>query len=120
MDGNETPASESRTKGALCYIPFAGWIISLFFILTEREDRYVRFNALQSMMLLFLYIGLRIILGLLTGFFESTDMVVTILTTTDRLISPVYFIASIILIYKSYIGVKVLLPKIGPVAEEEV
>lgn len=120
MAGNETLSSESHAKGAICYIPFAGWIISLFFILTEREDRYVRFNALQSMMLLFLYIGLRIILGLLIGFFASTDIAVTILTTTDRLISPVYFIASIILIYKSYLGVKVLLPKIGPVAEEEV
>jgi len=120
MDANERPTSESRTKGALCYIPFAGWIISLFFILTEREDRYVRFNALQSLMLLFLYIASRIVLDVFAGFFAEIEPVTLILGLGDQLITPAYFAASIYLIYKSYTGVKVLLPRIGSAAEEQV
>ncbi len=120
MAVNETLSSEAHAKGAICYIPFAGWIISLFFILTEREDRYVRFNALQSLMLLFLYVATRIVLSLLAGVLANIELAMIPIRLVELLVPYAYILASLLLIYKTFIGEKVLLPKIGPAAEEQV
>ncbi len=112
------PSSESRTKGALCYIPFIGWIISVFFILTEREDHYTRFNALQSLLLLLLYIGVSIGLDILANVLASVSIAALLRNVIESLLFPIYVAVSIFLIYKGYIGERYMLPKLGVTAEK--
>ncbi len=40
---------KARTAGFLCYL--ATWITGIIFILVERENRFVRFHAMQSILL---------------------------------------------------------------------
>ena len=35
-----------NTAGALCYL--LGWVTGIVFLLIEKEDKYVRFHAMQS------------------------------------------------------------------------
>lgn len=42
----ETSKKEGNIKAALTYL--AGWITGLVFLLTEKEDEFIRFNAAQS------------------------------------------------------------------------
>lgn len=115
----ETPlTNESKTKGALCYFPFIGWIISVFFILTETEDRYVRFNALQSLMLLLLYVFLNIILPFLSDVMPMMLYPNLILGLANNLLAPLYMVLSLFLIYRTYNGYRPMLPALGGLAEK--
>ena len=108
---------ESKTKGALCYFPFIGWIISVFFILTETEDRYVRFNALQSLLLLLLYVFLNIFLPFLSDVLPQMLYSGLILGLAINLLAPVYMVLSLFLIYRTYNGYRLVLPTLGALAE---
>jgi uncharacterized membrane protein len=50
----------ARTAGLLCYL--FGWVGGLVFLLLERENRFVRFHAMQSL----LFFGIGGALGLVT------------------------------------------------------
>jgi uncharacterized membrane protein len=118
-DGPEnSPPQDSRTRGALCYFPFIGWIISVFFILTERHDRYVRFSAIQSLLLLFAYVAVSIALDIILGILSSIAIADLLLRILQNLLPPAYLFLSVFLIYKGYLGERVLLPKIGGTAEK--
>ncbi len=109
---------DSNIKGALCYIPLIGWILCIFFILTEKDDRNVRFNALQSLLLLFLYIGISLILSMFSGLISITIYAGFIAALLGNLIAPLYIFLSIFLIYKSYIGERFRLPRLGLLSEK--
>ncbi|MFO8009515.1 MAG: DUF4870 domain-containing protein [Dehalococcoidia bacterium] len=44
--GGQTTSLEPNVAGLLCYV--LGWLTGLIFILIEKEDRFVRFHAMQS------------------------------------------------------------------------
>jgi uncharacterized membrane protein len=116
----EVAVKDSNLKGALCYFPFIGWIVSIFFILTERDDLHVRFNALQSIMFLFTFLVLYTLLGLLSGLLTSMIYVELILSISSNVVALGYLIISLILIYESYVGKKFMLPRLGGLAEKNV
>jgi len=105
---------ETRSKAATCYVPFIGWIISAFFILTERENHFLRFNALQSILTHVVLIGLYFFLVLIS-FFVSLD---PITKNPIILVLPLYLIISLFLLYKVYNGKKYLFLRIGAIAEK--
>ncbi|MFQ5801018.1 MAG: DUF4870 domain-containing protein [Candidatus Hydrothermarchaeales archaeon] len=115
-----SPTQDSNVKGALCYFPFIGWIISVFFILTEKEDQYVRFNALQSVLLLFLYIAVSIFLSLISGMLALMIYVGLLIGVVSNLLAPAYLVITVFLTYKSYTGERFMLPKLGGFAEKNV
>jgi uncharacterized membrane protein len=118
MGGPEnSPTQDSKIKGALCYFPFIGWIISIFFILTEREDHYVRFNALQSLMLLIFFVVISVFFNQLTNLTANMIYVGLVIGLIDVLLSPFYLLVSLFLIYKGYSGERVMLPRLGVAAE---
>jgi uncharacterized membrane protein len=118
-ESDETPAQESKTKGAVCYIPFIGWIISTFFILTEREDHYVRFNAIQSLLLLVFFVLIwGIVFNILMGVFEAFNLLSLIIGLVENFLPPAYLMISIYLIYKGFRGEMYMLPSIGRTAEK--
>ena len=86
-----------------------GWITGLALLLTERENRFVRFHALQSTIVFGVlcalwFVGLSIpILGWLISFI---------------LIPPLSALLWLLLIYKAYHGERFKLPYVGDIAEQ--
>ncbi len=110
----------------LCYVLF--WVSGLFFLFVEKENKLIRFHAMQSVMtfglitIVFLvFAGIDWIVVLtqaweLPGFFVILDIIDIIIT----LLYFVTFILWVLLMYKSYQGDKVKLPIIGDAAEERI
>jgi len=106
----------SKSSGALCYIPFLGWIVSLFFVLTEKEDRFIRFNAIQSLLLLIAYLLITLFLNQLSALLSPYAA----LSWPLRILLPsIYGALLLLLAYKSYTGEQVLVPWIGRMAEAQ-
>lgn len=86
-----------------------GWITGLALLLTERENRFVRFHALQSIIVFgslcaLWFVGLSIpIIGWLISF---------------MIIPPLTAILWVLLIVKAYQGSRFKLPYAGDIAEQ--
>jgi len=94
--------------GLLCYL--AGWITGLIFFLIEKENRFVRFHAMQS---LITFGGLGVLLFILSF--------VPILGWLVMLgLYVVGFILWIVLMVKAYQGEMFKLPVIGDIAEKNI
>lgn len=98
---------ESNVAAALCYS--LGLVTGILFFIVEKDDKFVRFHAMQSILanivalvvppiLIFSIIGI-----VLVPFWEIAVFVVWIL-----------------LMVKAYQGVKFILPYIGQIAESQV
>ena len=95
-------------EALLCY---AGvWITGIVFLLIEKENNFVRFHAMQSVLT---FLGLFVI-GLVTGIIPVLGTVINLLIT------PLGLILWILLMYKAYQGEAYKLPVVGDIAEEQV
>ncbi len=111
---------DPKVAGLLCYL--FGWISGLIFFLIEKEDKDIRFHAMQSILLsvaLFaIWIGLAIIFGII-GFIPGIGILLLVISP---LIYLVVWIGSIViwimLMVKAYQGEKWKLPIIGDIAEK--
>lgn len=95
-----------NVAGLLCYL--AGWITGFIIILLEKENRFVRFHAMQSI----------IIFGaitLVTGVLSWIPLLGAIL---DWLIGIIAFILWIVLMVKAAQGVIYKAPWAGDLAEK--
>ena len=90
-------------RGALCYA--LGFISGIYFLLTEKENKFVRFHAMQSI-IVFLGITLFMMLPFL-GWMLSV------------FIAPLSLILWLFLMYKAYQGEKFKLPVVGDLAEKQ-
>lgn len=99
---------DNNLKSALCYVPFVGFIISLVFFFTEKEDKTLRFNALQGFLL---SLALDVISWLIAWFvpFYFISWIFYLLTIA----------IGIIMFLKTYKGEEIVLPVIGPFAKEK-
>lgn len=93
---------EGNTKALLTYV--AGWITGLVFLLTEKEDKFVRFHAAQSMVV---FGGLMII-----SFIPILGQLLAII------LFPLTLILWIVLMVKAYQNEKFVLPVVGEWAEQ--
>jgi len=93
---------EKNVASALCYV--LGWVSGLFFFLAEKEDKTIRFHALQSI----------IFFGVLN--------VIVIIPFVGWTLSPFVGIVSlvgwILLLVKAYQGQVFRLPVVGNLAEK--
>ncbi len=106
MEKTSTGLSEN-TAGLLCYV--LGWISGVVFILIEQENKFVRFHAIQSIMVFGALNVAVIILGwipVVGGFFSWV-------------ISILAFIFWIVLMVKAYQGARYKLPWAGDFAEKK-
>lgn len=98
---------DENVAAALAY--GLGWITGLALLLTERENRFVRFHALQSTIVFGVlcalwFVGLSIpLLGWLISFI---------------LIPPLSAVLWLLLMFKAYQGERFKLPFAGDIAEE--
>ncbi len=94
-------------EALLCYA--VGWITGLIFLLLEKDNAYVRFHALQSL------VGF--------GVLHVASMVIIIIPLLGFLLSlligALSFVLWIVLMVKAYKGEKYKLPVVGDFVEKQ-
>jgi uncharacterized membrane protein len=111
---------DPNVAGFLCYL--AGWITGLIFYLTEKENDYVRFHAMQSIIfsvgLFVVYIGLVIVQTILSFIPYIGWLISLVLTLAWVVVGIGAFVFWIILMIKAYQGERYKLPVLGDMAEK--
>jgi uncharacterized membrane protein len=97
---------DENVAGLLCYV--VGWITGLVFILIEKENKFVRFHALQSI----------IVFGILTLASIVIRWIPIIGWVIGGLIGVLAVVLWIVLMVKAYQGEKYKLPWAGDLAEK--
>jgi uncharacterized membrane protein len=97
---------DENVAGLLCYV--LGWITGLIFFLVEKNNKFVRFHALQSIIVF----GVLFLAGLIISWIPFIGGVI------GMLISVLAFVLWIILMIKAYQGEKFKLPWAGDLAEK--
>ena len=111
------PASSSvgldtNVAGLLCYT--LGWITGLIFFLLGKEDKFVRFHALQSIITFGAFTVLWIVFSILT----DIGYVGTLFRVLNILSGILAFVLWIVLMVKAYQGERYKLPVAGDIAEK--
>ena len=97
-----------NVAGLLCYL--VGWVTGLIFLLIEKESKFVRFHAIQS-------IAINVVLFVIYLIFMFIPIIGWII---NIFIGIAMFILWIVLMYKAYQGEKFKLPIVGNFAEKQV
>lgn len=96
---------DENVASALCYVLV--WVTGLIFFLVERDNKTVRFHAMQSIVV---FLPLQILYWIASWFFFFFSW----------LIGIVIFILWIVLIIKVFQGEKFKVPIAGDIAENQV
>jgi uncharacterized membrane protein len=92
-----------NTEAALAYVFL--WVSGILFLLLEKDDKFIRFHALQSI----------VVFGAIT--------VATMIPIIGWMLSPLLwvgaFILWLVLIMKAYKGEKYMLPVVGEFVEKQ-
>jgi uncharacterized membrane protein len=99
---------EANIAGLLCYV--LGWVTGIIFLLIEKDNKFVRFHAWQS---IFVF-GAYTILALVFGWIPFIGWVMT------YILGVLAFILWVFLIYKAYKGEQYKLPWAGDMAAKQV
>ena len=97
---------EENVAGLLCYV--LGWVSGLILLLIETENKFVRFHAVQSIIVF----GALSIVGLVFGWIPWFGWVIS------SLVGLLGFVLWIVLMVKAYQGVMYKLPVAGDLAEK--
>ena len=93
---------DDNVAGLLCYV--LGWISGTVFILIETENKFVRYHAMQSI----------IVFGILT----VAGIILNFVPYIGWLVPAISFIMWVVLMVKAYQGAKYKLPWAGNLAEK--
>jgi uncharacterized membrane protein len=105
---------EAKVAGLLCYVLW--WVSGLVFILIEKENKFVRFHAVQSIAVFGAITIVQIILGILS-IIPFIWLIFYILSIVVWIIGVVLWI---VLMVKAYQGEMYKLPWAGNFAEERI
>ena len=76
--GKTSLGLESNVGAMLCYIGniicCLGIILSIIFVITEKENRFVKFHAVQSLFLFAVYVVLSIVIEILGGILRIASL----------------------------------------------
>ena len=97
---------EENVAGLLSYV--LGWVSGLVFILLENENRFVRFHAMQSIIVF----GSLSIISIVIGSIPFIGWGLT------PIVGVFGFVLWIVLMIKAYQGNKYMLPVVGELAEK--
>ncbi|MCJ7769464.1 MAG: hypothetical protein MUO92_03185 [Dehalococcoidales bacterium] len=97
---------EDNIAGLLCYV--AGWVSGLIFLLIETENKFVRFHAVQSI----------IVFGALIIIWVPLQFIPPLALLVGWLIGGLAFVLWIVLMYNAYQGTMYKLPIAGDLAEK--
>ncbi|OGO59918.1 MAG: hypothetical protein A2Z36_00495 [Chloroflexi bacterium RBG_19FT_COMBO_48_23] len=97
---------DENVAGLLCYV--LGWISGLVFFLIEKKNKFVRFHALQSIIVF----GVLSLASIVIGWIPVIGLVI------NSLIWVLAIVLWILLMIKAYQGEKFKLPWAGNLAEK--
>ncbi|OIO38057.1 MAG: hypothetical protein AUJ72_03240 [Candidatus Omnitrophica bacterium CG1_02_46_14] len=104
--GKTSTGIQPNVAALLCYV--LGWITGLIFFLIEKENKFVRFHAFQSIVVF--------------GAFTVLSIVLMIIPVIGWALLPILYVAElilwIVLMVKGYQGEKFKLPVAGDMAEK--
>lgn len=107
-NGKTSSGLQPNIAGLLCYVGW--WVTGIVFLIVEKENRFVRFHAMQSI----ITFGVLTIAMWFFGFIPILNLIAY----------PVLGILSIILwlvlMLKAYQGLMYKLPVIGDIAEKQI
>ena len=103
---------EENIAGALCYI--LGWITGIVFFLLEKENRFVRFHAMQSIVT---FLPLTIIIWIIQALLFWVPVISWAILS---LIWILILILWLVLMIKAYQGELYKLPIVGDFAEKQI
>lgn len=106
--GKTSTGIKANVEGLLCYA--FGWVSGLVFYLLEKENKFVRFHAFQSMVVF--------------GTFTVAVMLLPVIPVLGWALMPLVYVFQIglwvFLMLKTYQGETVKLPVAGEVAEKNI
>lgn len=117
---------EPKMAAMLGYIPlFIGAVLGVVFLATEKNDRFVRFHALQSLLLHGVFFVVSVVFGMFFNVIEHMGRFGAILGTLGSLaVSALLFLASmaagIYMMTKINSGENIKLPVIGEFTEKNI
>jgi uncharacterized membrane protein len=106
-----TTGLESNVAGLLSYL--LGWVTGLIFFLLEEKDEFVRFHALQSIVVFGVVTAVEIVLG----FLARIPYAGIVFTALQALVGLAAFALWIVLMVRAYQGQRFKLGWAGDLAE---
>jgi len=94
---------DENIEALLCYV--LGWISAIVFLLVEKDNKNIKFHAIQSLILF--------------GAYSLLSFIPILGWAAAVLLSPVIFILWIVLMINAYKGKRFKLPVIGDYAEKQ-
>jgi uncharacterized membrane protein len=107
-----TTSLEPNVAGLLCYL--VGWITGLVFILIEKENKFVRFHAMQSIVTF----GAFTVLWIPFSILSQMDILRVLFGILQAVTGILAFVLWIVLMIKAYQGERYKLPIAGDIAEK--
>ncbi len=104
--GKSSTGLDENVAGLLCYV--LGWVGGLVFILIEPENKFVRFHAMQSI----------IVFGALNVIWIPLQFIPFLAIFIGWLLVSLGFVLWIVLMVKAYQGEMYKLPVAGDLAEK--
>lgn len=112
MGNNKTTKTalgiDENIAGLLCYV--LGWITGIVFLVLEKENKFVRFHAMQSLATFLVLFVISIVIG----------MIPFIGVIILPLIGLLGLILWLLLMYKAFKGERFKLPVVGDFAERQI
>ncbi len=106
-----TTSGNDNMRGAIAYL--LGPITGIVLLLTEKENKYVRFHAMQSTIVFGAYILLYIILGIV----PVLGWIIAILLSP--ILTLAAFVLWLVLMWKAYNGEEYKLPYFGDLTQRQ-
>jgi len=111
-----TPQAQGNVKGALCYV--LGWISGIYFLVTEKNDRFLRFHALQSIIVFAIITVLYFVLSMF--FTLALWRLWALISMLNTLLGLGSLVLWALLMYKAYNNEYFKLPFVGEIAHKQV
>lgn len=101
---------------ALSYLPFFAIFLSIVILLVEKDDKFIRFHALQSFVISVSYY----ILNILINIFFGAGILALIGTVLGPLLALAVLVIWVVSMIKAYQGQVMKWPLVGEFAEKRV
>ena len=99
---------DENIEGCLCYV--LGWITGIVFLVLEKENKFVKFHAMQSLVTFLVLFVISLVIG----------MIPFVGVIISPLIGLLGLILWILLMYTAFKGERFKLPIVGDFAEKQI
>ncbi|MCX5680509.1 MAG: DUF4870 domain-containing protein [Candidatus Omnitrophica bacterium] len=118
--GKTSSGIQANMAALLSYL--AGWITGLIFFLVEKDNKFVRFHAMQSIVVFGAFSALGIVISVFSSLAITIHayFLLPLIGLVSTLLWLVALVLWIVLMIKAYQGEKFKLPAAGDIAEKNI